>query len=191
MTKKILWILREPHDDDPEGRLNIRHYLREFGHEGRIDRNWLYTWSSVAKVSYGILHPNEPFGDWCGNATRYVPALLSIAAVNLKKTGGGATHDEKKLEEAFEPHSEAIRRQVEDLAPDIVVCGNTFGLCRDWFEGAEDSWDDWAPSKAEFPSWKISKRVWVNAYHPAQRTVSHDKYYELIRQAIVRASEAT
>ena len=183
---KILWLLREVHDPSQtwkgEGDEGLRSTLRAWS--AHLPSTSVPTWLPVAKVTYGLLHPDQQWADWAHDRSDYLGSLRSIAAVNVKKTGGGATSEWAQLEEAYAQNKDRLWDQIEDAEPDVVIGGNVLYLLRNEL--------DWpAPTlpraRAAEPDRYASAvkdgTVWVHAHHPAHRG-QHERYFIRIRKAI-------
>lgn len=174
---RILWVLKEIHDA-PQTHPEIVDSLREIARRGRLDRAWGPTWRRVAKVSYGLLHQSRPWEQWAADPSVYVPALGRIAAINVKKTGGGRATNPAELAEAFRCNEGRLRDQIYiEAKPHIVIGGNVLTLFQGWFDHDVKSPGD------TFDAWTHEGIVWVNAYHPQYQVVDRE-YFDRIRSAI-------
>lgn len=180
---RVLWLLRDV--NDPGGQItDVRIGLREFANSGRIA--WKQTYGAVARVSYALLHPDEPWDHWCEREEVFASALGDIAVVNVKKTAGDSTVAWHELESAFTANEAQLREQFENLDPQIVIGGNVLWLFRHWLK--------WEPSFSEgeedpYPARLVGSAIWVHAHHPNHRG-SHRRYCDRIVAGIERATAA-
>lgn len=148
---------------------------------GGRDREHDPTWDNIARWSEGIFSlPLEL--TWsqleknCQNRREKI--LPKICAINVKKTSGGHTSDEKEVYNAALSHADILNRQLKLYAPDIVVCCGT--------EGAFVA----ACFRNRKIEWKMTARgVWyfqenamtvISFSHPAARVKDNYLYYALI-----------
>ncbi|MGA2226091.1 MAG: hypothetical protein ABSH41_16770 [Syntrophobacteraceae bacterium] len=156
--RKILFILREAYGepDDTEG-WDLREVIREEwqGPKGKV-------WWTVSYWAYGILtatpHQLPPFpsDDVAYNAAK--EALLSTAAINIKKSGGKSSSDWDDLVSYVNEDGEFIRQQVELINPQIAVCGNVWSLIQHLWQDAQQLYDG---------VWIANGRVFIDFWHPA------------------------
>lgn len=121
---KICFFLKEAYSKDGNEEWSLTDWLSG----GAMTRMW----SSVAEWTYGIIHtstldiPSKP------NLTvsEKSSLLQSIAVVNVKKSNGTAKSDYVDLLKYAQLDKEYLRREIEILNPDIIVCGNNSSLLR-------------------------------------------------------------
>jgi hypothetical protein len=181
--KRIVWLLREV--NDPAGNLtDIRGNLRRFADKRYISPPWKPTFGPVARVSYGLLNPTDPWERWCDNVEEFSTALGQIAVVNVKKIAGGAIAKWAELKAAFKAHEPELRAQLDALSPQIVIGGNVMSLCRNWLGG----WPPPAVAKSgPYLARRVGDATWVHANHPNYRG-GYRSYFDRIRDGIALAS---
>lgn len=123
---KVLFLLRDAHDVD--GNYEEHGICDEVLHS----KNSYKTWGPIAIWARGVLYLEEPFADLNQLKKESYTApddngirkyYRKIAIMNLKKVSGGANAE--NIEEFAERHAENIHREIEIIAPDIIVaCGN-------------------------------------------------------------------
>lgn len=99
-------------------------------------------------------------------------AIKSIAYINIRKTSGRATTNQKMFDAHASEFSHFVRRQIELINPDIVVLCGTYNQVKRYI----------------FPEIKkISDRihiyegvVFINAFHPAARKKSAMLYHQVL-----------
>lgn len=121
-SPKILFVLKEANQKDP--------------HSAVLSREWLYdgagsnTWGNIAMWTHAIRHYKENL-KWSDKINlrslekarrRY--HLQTIAAMNLKKTPGGASTNKVELREFVKKYNGLLRNQVDLYwsQVDIIVC---------------------------------------------------------------------
>jgi hypothetical protein len=168
--RKVLFILREAHGeaDDIVG-WDLREVIRNEW-EGPKYKIW---WT-IAYWAYGILRaspdhfPPMPDDDIAFEAAR--EALLSTAAINIKKSGGSSSSDWEDLVSYANEDGALIRQQIELIAPEIVVCGNVWSLIQDLWQGSRQVYDG---------VWIANGRAFIDFWHPANQFPNRLNYYAL------------
>src|SRR5262249_3154842 len=108
---KVLWLLKEMNDPDRETKGMIP-MIRDMLAIGLIQEGAFPTCGPIAKISYGLLHPADPWERWSGSQASYIQALASIAIVNLKDEPGGSTSNESEIRGAFEARQGPLRDKI-------------------------------------------------------------------------------
>jgi hypothetical protein len=165
---KILWILKET--NDPKGdTCDLCRFLQDpAGYNSR----WKQTWRSVVAVSHGIIEgfSNEKFPRYIevvSNIEHHIPTLKKVAVINVNKRSGSPSISRKRLSEAFKDFNEDILTQIDYINPNIIIGGNTLRL----FDG----------HRVPFSSTELEGKLWIAAWHPAQRQkCSPEEYYNSI-----------
>src|SRR4051812_34743622 len=96
---RIVWFLREFNDPAQKWDGSICDVLSSFARDESIHHHWRFTYGTVAQVTYGLLHPDEPWETWSSDEARYAPMLNQIAVVNVKKIAGRSVAVWKQLEQ--------------------------------------------------------------------------------------------
>ncbi len=160
-SKKILFILKEAYGDD-WGDSTLTSWLHTYP-KRRI-------WDRVARVVYGIQNTNE------SQIQRYKAvlsedefrtAINQIAVLNLKKSNGKNQSDSEEIAEYAAFDRDEIKRELNLIDADIIVCGNTFQiLCEEVFQQT-------IPSKDKCDNWYYhinigeKEKLFIDYYHPA------------------------
>jgi hypothetical protein len=190
---KILWVLKESNGNPSD--------LREFLRNPQSYNKWKRTWEPVFNISYKILKflPNQNedlsyekvLDEIKENHIRPNEIFQRIAAININKTPGGKKMSREKLINCYVKYRDFILRQIEIIDPDIVIFGGTFWVMwndlKDFHSPAHESeykrdqikLDD-GIIKKNIKYHYNDKRIFIETYHPNQRTISKKLYYELI-----------
>lgn len=184
---KILWILKEPHGEGGGSLIEFLNRLAEAEKPADVYNKWHSTYSLVIKVSYGLFSQSKELNVPAPQHKHYRECLMKIAVINLNKFGGGvqkSAHYYQGLKQC----KDLIKWQVEHIAPEVVILGNTF---HDYlsYNFATDGMilpEHYSPSRTNFPSATDRKgRIYVSAYHPGVRGImTHRLYYELVSREI-------
>lgn len=185
---RVLWLLREVNDVAGTWRGvadgGMPTTLFEWSLARTRHKEGVRTWGPIAKVSYGLLHPDEPWSTWSTRPARYYASLRSIATANVKKVAGGSVSKWGELVDAYEENEDELWSQIEEADPHVVIGGNVLWLFRERL-----GWDPPRLPKVrdrEVPSYAAVRhngQVWVHAHHPAHRG-QHERYYQRIRAAV-------
>lgn len=107
--------------------------------------------------------------------------LKYCALLNLNKRGGGAESGDCRYEVYAEDYKEFIKREIEILSPDIVVCGGTYDIVKKLY-GQEDSiWETKEEPKLKYFCRKCSdwESVFFPVYHPSYSYINNEEYFRL------------
>ena len=176
---RILWILKEANDLTGGGWSLTDFLAKREDPEGLFSYNrWRATFGLVIKVSYGLLNGFIGFDEIEKIDLKKASEILDyIAFINIKKVPGGSLAYLPEIAEGINP--QVILKQINDIKPDIVIGGNTLWILAKnnlFLKSEELSEESWGLFK--------NKILWVNAYHPGIRTITHKKYYsEIIKLA--------
>ena len=127
-VKKVLFLLKEAYGEAEDG--------GDWDLRTAILNEWTgpkYSiWHTAAALSYlcqrahGTSKP--PFPPREENVDVLREALFASAAVNIKKSGGASASVEEDVAVYAREDGDLISRQVQLLAPHIVICGGTWGF---------------------------------------------------------------
>jgi hypothetical protein len=153
-------------EQNPQGYTSLTKMMRD-GHEKDPDR-LERMWKLCARRSYCILNGFPPWKDVkdLSIKDKLWPAFENNAVVNLiKKTGDIRTGDDALLEGAAK-WSEKVRKQLEELAPQVVFCGGTFeALLKTQSINNEQVWI----SDSGMRYMHLHKTFYMGAYHPSHQ----------------------
>ncbi|XWN38179.1 MAG: hypothetical protein ROO71_04425 [Balneola sp.] len=166
---KILLILKEVNDKGGGG-WDLRNYVSE--------KPRGMTWNMVSYWVKGILDLEKSF-DWkCLKETKKsdrAEYLQSIAVMNLKKTPGGGSSDEKEIREFTQDDREYLSKQFNLYNSDIVICCGTGKFVKEIIEV------DWKKTTRGIKYGEFENNKYIYSfYHPQARYPNHFKYYMLI-----------
>jgi hypothetical protein len=194
---KILWILKEVHDewrvkktgkkecggwnltcageDHPEGL-----YARIKNEPKTIDnfivprRIRLASYCIFAGETYAVHRPTED---------ELNKALSSVAYINIKKIPGGASADPKQIQEAYDTNKTLLREQIETYNPDIIICGNTLQYFSNdnFFEKKNRTEID---PESQFCYYPLENRIYINTNHPAHKPADKEFWYDRMVQIV-------
>lgn len=173
--KKILFVLKEAYGGNSDWSLTER--LKKCS-------PWSSIWKRVVEWTYGIQNTTK------SEIARYIPEqidmgeenpyLNQIAVINLKKSGGRSSSNYGEIEAYACSDAKEIKKQISMIAPDIIICGATFGALNKVYgkmirpEGAHcDNW--------YYFTNVIGKRevLVIDYYHPANHYPALVNYYAI------------
>ena len=163
-TPKICYLLKEAYSDH-EG-FDLAKLLHK-------KEPW-QMWKKVAVWTEAIF---QAFGDGKEYDQERIQANIRrntnrIAAINVKKSNGQSESDYKELEDCAIEDRDFLRRELDIVNPDIIVCGYT-SHCLRVILG-----DDWKNNKTAmtlFGEW--NGKMVIDYYHPASKYPHRVNYY--------------
>jgi len=178
--RKVLFVLKEAYCDNvSEFKLCDR--LREEGPWGSI-------WNRCAEWSYGITEssvasPIPAYPDLDREkANEY---LRRVAILNLKKSDGWSSSSLAEIEKYADYDRDEIKKEIELINPDIVVCGYVFSVLQNCvyekslmgvgeFAGKwNNNWYYWTTALTGRPT------LVIDFYHPANHFPAVMNYYAM------------
>lgn len=107
---------------------------------------------------------------------KYGEAFCRSALVNLKKITGGSAAKDEKIKGAARDDAKYIIKELEIIAPEIVVCGSTFWIVREVLLPG-----DFEPIGPVPEMCFMRKNVlWIDYCHPGARCCHDTMYYGLV-----------
>jgi hypothetical protein len=173
---KIAWILKEPYDDFDEngnpigGGWHFREALLPKKAISEFSKGSRNTYEPMIYSTFSTLNgfPNSKEMDYISDRPEMLNSLKNIAYINVKKTAGQTQTPDSVLYQAYQNHKELLLKQIELCNPDILIFGNTYK----YFE------NDLSIKQTDFIKndsleYVIKdNRLYIRAYHPAQRKAS-------------------
>lgn len=180
---KILWVLKEPHDE--MGGWNYKADV----YKKYLEYAKLPTWETIAYTSFGILN-NRKYADMDNisdtiEGEKVAEAIKQIAFINIKKIPGKPFTLGWDIEDAYIRDKEIIIKQINSYEPNIIIiggiyrCGSTLKMLLNDLE--IDSKKLISPNKESSIEYIIYKnKIIISAYHPSyaynNRGVLQEKY---------------
>ncbi len=186
---RILWVLKEPYDGKDENGnpfgggwsipelVRSKHTIWEFEGGGRP------TFRPMIYTSWGI------FNNFCQwnkmNDVEEDPSMLealkSIAYINVKKLPGMTESRGSHLQKAYNQDKDLLFKQIECFNPDIVIFGYTISYFLPDLGFRHEDFHSFGSLKYIIHD----KKIYIDAYHPAQRnTISAPEYCNDIINAV-------
>lgn len=178
--RKILFVLKEAYCD--------RATEYKLCEKLRKDGPWGSVWNRCAEWSYGITEssvasPIPAYPDL--NREQANECLRRVAVLNLKKSDGWSASSLSEIEKYAEYDRDEIKKEIEIINPDIVVCGYVFSILQNCvyekslmgageFAGKwNNNWYYWTTAMTGRPT------LVIDFYHPANHFPAVLNYYAL------------
>ena len=184
-TSKVLWILREPWEilegDARGGGWSIVEEIAKNENFGKGVR----TYDVISRITFAIQNKIYNFKE----ANRLVKKVSfndsckTLALVNIKKFPGSTKSSHRELNSYSILYGDFILRQIEEIDPDVVIFGGTYGYMKRVKEFN-------VAINIHYGFESISNgvkdgRLYIEAYHPSQWTaVSQEIYFNEIVESI-------
>lgn len=175
---RVLFINKEAYDDKkPNQDWDLRELIRD---------NWkgpaFKIWWLIAYWAYAI-------HNWKSCRIPQMPntkeeyelaskALLSSAAINVKKSDGKKSSDNDEINDYVKKDGIFIKKQIELIDPQIIICGNV------WEHIKEHIWPE--ATERYHMVYKADKYIFIDLWHPSNPYPNNLNYYTLC--AVLHAS---
>ncbi|HWO58306.1 MAG TPA: hypothetical protein VNN55_12140 [bacterium] len=175
-SPRLLFLLKEA--NDREG--GLRDLCQEV--IARADRK--QTWENVARWTLGLRNLSRDLQwseieDLSADVRR--TALLSIAAMNLKKSPGGYTTDPDAFATAVRTHAVRIARQFHIYEPDVAICCGSLVAWGIKIALDKSLLEQWSQTRRGIPYVEYAPGRFIVSYvHPEARVADSLKYYGLV-----------
>jgi hypothetical protein len=136
------------------------------------------TWWNIVRWGYALQHAARgqmpPYPDFYerGDNEKAAAVLVSTAVINIKKSDGEHTSTNQDVYKYAQLDGDLLRRQVELIAPDIVVRGGTWWAVKYLWPEAKEICDR---------AWKVPGITFLDFWHPGARKGPLPMYDELCR----------
>ena len=103
---------------------------------------------------------------------KFQATIQNIAVVNIKKSNGEKKSNNEDLQQFINLDKERIKKEIELINPDIIICGKTFYFLEQILDDIK-KYDNSLIAK-----WK--NILIIDYYHPAARYPNKVNYYSLL-----------
>lgn len=168
---RVLFLLKEPNGYKGEhGPLN--ELLRKAATTNPGSAMWdRPTFHNIGRWAYGLANYSHGAPGYQEANKAYKTAVLECAYINIKKSSGGARATKEVAVHAAK-YAAFLRRQVDLLAPDIVVCGGTYSILKEHVYPHM--------TKVSPRIHKDGDRIFINAFHPGCRAKREMVYEQVL-----------
>jgi hypothetical protein len=167
---RICWVLKEPYDDVGGG-----WSLTEKLKQNDVLQQWVKgsaTWEPLVMITYSLLNGFIPYEILKHDISELAPSFQQIAYMNVGKIS--ADTKSGNMAKEYEYWKPLLHWQLKQYAPQIIIFGNTFGH----FQKDLNIRDEEFKGRASEPYIIKDGTLYINAYHPAQRTISKEAYVQ-------------
>ena len=184
---EIAFFLKEAYSEPNSGNWCLTDWLNN----GAMTRMW----GAVAEWTYGIRNTTKTDIPAKPNLSREekTDLLKSVAIVNVKKSNGSKNSDYADLLSYAKADRTYLKKELDILSPDVIVCGNNSSLLRLLY-GADVQGEHVASGgiiDVEFMRKNgyaiVDKQIIIDYYHPANQYPTILNYYtvcSLYQQAL-------
>ena len=171
-TPKVCYFLKEAYDDTEGKGFNLSKKLNEEEPWGMWKKVAIWTQAIYNSFSRDISdYPSKDFKSVFKNV------IQNIAVVNIKKSNGEKSSNDNDLQQFINLDKEKIKREIELINPDIIICGKTFKFLKQILDDIE-IYDNSLIAKWKNVKWK--NILIIDYYHPAGRYPNKVNYYSLL-----------
>lgn len=197
---KILWILKEPWDnfdeDDNGNEIAIgggKDYAELVKTEPQEFGMKIKSWKMIAYVSYSILSALEKWNEVPDIDEDMCNVLRQISFINVQKLPAGTTTSEADIKAAYDDarNRRILHKQIELLAPNIIIGGNTLKYFEKYLFDNSDGVQMREVDLNNFVEGErvrhycSPKRICIDAYHPSRcGGWSYEEYVNCIVSAV-------
>jgi hypothetical protein len=182
---KLLWILKEPNDEQSKDDWDMRDFLRyrSIEEEGLFfNSNWSRSYGLVCKLSWCVLETWLKFNEIKNFDDAKLTSIFDrIALINVKKIAGGSSVDRLVFKNYLQDGSaiKDLKKQIRLISPNVIICGNTFHNILPGLQNF-NYYKDWLHLD-------YKGTIWINGDHPNQKKSTHKEYFEIVRKIIKKA----
>ena len=160
----------DPNEDDDDCTYSLVDNLRQ-------EAPWSKMWNAVTHITDVIFNS-------AGIDVSHSAAIQHIAVVNLKKSNGAPTSTDKDIIHYAEDDRPYLLEELKLLAPDIIVCGGTFDLCK-----AAGVFPDDLRRICTYKSrsglraaWRWGEIIILDTWHPSAPGLGYDRFTSAYQQ---------
>ena len=180
---KILWILKEPYDEDGGGWGFDELFMDDEKLLACINSPSKATWHPIIYVSYAILNNLSAWKDmdYIRDDPEMAKVLRRIAFINVNKLPGNTSSNNAEILNFYLTNKSIILKQIEVFEPDIII--GYFEIMRQIYgDLSVPVSDEKRKSSCEYIG--TSTRLYISVYHPAQTTIPREIYVNEIVESV-------
>jgi hypothetical protein len=172
-TKRILFLLKDLNDGS-------EHDVREWGcHAPGKNLSDRFS-KNIARWLYGLLNVDKKgiAPDFDSLSDEMITDFFDktpFARMNCKKQSGGNSISNAELQKHFDLYRDFIKREIEILNPDIVVCGGGSSMLKEFVH------KNIYPGLEKINNWvyydKENNKVVIDSYHPSYWRIKAKSIY--------------
>ena len=180
---KLLWLLKETHDDKGDYFLGDSFKKIEFSNnieKHRMFRNMVY-------ISFSLLNGLIPYKDlpFIKECDEMRTVMNKIAYINIKKTAGKSISNDRELKMAYEEWKEILLLQIQTCRPNIVIFGGTLKYYQ---KDLNLNINDFI--RNEYCQYcKKDNIIYISALHPSYPYLNEEEYRADLINAVIKAKD--
>lgn len=175
---KILFLLKEAYTKKTKTNQtawDLRTHINKKINQKKVSDR---TFKPIAQWAYGIekvYFDNEvaPYKESC---EEMYDALSSSAIVNLKKSNGIKSSNKRDLEGYVEKDWDLLSLQINEINPQLVICGNTWSLINGKLIEKK---------KISDSAYLSNGIIYIDYWHPSNRASNQMNYYALCTMVLL------
>jgi hypothetical protein len=185
---RIAWMLKEPYDDidGKGGGWNLYDMFNEKNQYAKFSGSHRATWHPITYATYALKNGFMKWSDmdYVRDDHEMFEVLKSTAFINAQKLPARnmTTTDFADLHDSLEKHNDLLLQQIELLRPNVLIFANTLHIYRKYLGLSKHSLKPHGTLNYILDN----GRLYIDAYHPAQRTVKgmlyNDDIVEVVRK---------
>jgi len=181
---RICWILKETHDGGKD-------IGGGWSWQEKFDKDDFYTgysptWDPMIYITYAILN-DVPYADmkYIKEDPKMAHIFRHIAYINVNKMLGLTKSSDIDIQSKYDFWKNLLHRQIEVYDPQVIIFGSTFNYFKSYL-GIEES----EIQKGGSVNYVVKNgKIYLRAYHPAQKTIKAHIYAEDIINAVKTNAE--
>jgi len=188
---RLAWMLKEPYDGD-DGTGGGWKYHDMFVDDdlyGTFSGGHRSTWHPIIYVTYSIYNGFLRWDElpYIRDKHEMCDVVRETAFINIQKlpAKGVTRTNHGDLWDAMRKCSDLLLRQVEMLDPNVLIFGNTMSL----YLSLPEFKDVEVHKRGSVEFFVRNEKLYINAYHPAQTTISRQAYCDDIISLVQQWSE--
>lgn len=171
---RIMWMLKEPYDEFLEDGTPYGGGWSIGGVLSSADSCKNRTRQTIIYILYAFFNNIEEWNDMddIRDAPEMAEVLKRIAYINMSKMPA-KTSSKSNMNNEYKIWEPILLKQIELYDPHIIIFGNTFKYFKDRLLNGEYVSDT---SNENLGIYSCNNRLYLDAYHPQQRTIAQKKY---------------
>jgi hypothetical protein len=170
---KVLFILKEAYESDKD---ETKEWVLNDYLDRDLDKLGKIIWWSIAQWLHGINQliktgDVEPFDEKFKDISGIDDTFRSCAVINLKKSSGLSSSSTEDLAEYVKSDWDLLWQQVEEIKPDLIICGATYPLIASQLD---------TPVRSAEWLYLAKGYHFVDFWHPSNQWPYKVKYYSLL-----------
>ena len=171
---RIMWMLKEPYDEFLEDGTPYGGGWSIGGVLSSANSCKTRSWQPIIYILYAFFNNIGKWNDMddIRDAPEMAEVLKRIAYINMSKMPA-KTSSKSNMNNEYKIWEPILLKQIELYDPHIIIFGNTFKYFKDRLLNGEYVSDT---SNENLGIYSCNNRLYLDAYHPQQRTITQEEY---------------